>query len=166
MRRYIHIYIDYIIYRKFASLCKFLGINVCDTLERLLKQFIEQHKDQAPLDFYVEEAREVKINLNLTQNNYIILAQIARLDPQKWLNDLNSLDPDRLSQRETEFWKNKLSELILEANRLLEEIKLSGVTGVTDSEHLEALQTLITKASELLEKILKKKKTRRELIHA
>ena len=165
MRRPIRLWLDLFIYRRFSSLCKFLGINVCDVLEKFMRDFIEKHKDQAPLDFYVEEAREVKINLNLTQNNYIILAQIARLDPQKWLNDLNSLDPDRLSQRETEFWKNKLSELILEANRLLEEIKLSGVTGVTDSEHLEALQTLITRASELLEKILKKK-TRRELIHA
>ena len=165
MRRRIHVYLNYVIYRRFSSLCRFLGIGVADTLEKFMKDFIEKHKDQAPLDFYVEEAREVKINLNLTQNNYIILAQIAKLDPVKWLNDLNSLDPDRLSQREAEFWKNKLSELILEANRLLEEIKLSGVTGVTDSEHLEALQTLITKASELLEKILKKK-TRRELIHA
>jgi len=161
MRRYIHIYIDYIIYRKFASLCKFLGINVCDTLERLLKQFIEQHKDQAPLDFYLSDAKEVRINLNLTQNNYLILAHIARLDPQKWLDDLSSLDVDSMHPKQAEFWKQKLPELILEANRALEEIRLTG----QGEEYAEMLQDLITKASELLQKILRKK-TRRELIHA
>jgi len=161
MRRYIHIYIDYTIYRKFASLCRFLGINVCDTLERLLKQFIDQHKDQAPLDFYLTEAKEVKINLNLTQNNYLILAHIARLDPEKWLNDLDHLNPDALSPKEAEFWKQKLPELIMDANRTLEEIRMTG----QGEEYAETLQDLIAKASDLLQKILKKK-TRRELIHA
>ena len=164
MRRYIHIYIDYVIYRKFTSLCRFLGINVCDTLESLLKRFIEEHKDQAPLDFYLAEkdGKTQIINFNFTQNNYnIILARIAKLDPEKWLGDLETLDPDTLNDRQAEFWKEKLPELILEASKTIEELKAAG-----EYDYIETLQDLINKASEILKRLLKKKKTRRELIHA
>ena len=161
MRRYIHIYMNHIIYRKFSSLCRFLGLSVADTLEKLLEDFIKKHQNQTPLDFFIQEDKEIRINLNLTQNNYLILANIARLDPQKWLDDLSHLNPDSLSPREMEFWKNKLPELILEANRVLEEIKLTG----QGEEYAETIQDLIAKASELLQKLLKKK-SRRELIHA
>jgi hypothetical protein len=162
MRQRIHIYINYAIYRKFSSLCRFLGLKVGDVLEKYMKDFIEKHKDQAPLDFYLQEAKEIKI-LNITQNNYnyLILASIAKLDPQKWLDDLSDLDPNTMTPKETEFWKNKLPELILEANRVLEEIKLTG----QGEEYAETIQDLIAKASELLQKILAKK-SRRELIHA
>ena len=162
MRRYVHIYIDYIVYRKFTSLCRFLGIGVADTLESLMKRFIEEHKDQAPLDFYLSQAEgKPVINFNFTQNNYnIILAKIAKLDPQKWLEDLEDFDPERASDKELEFFKQKLPELILEASKALEDAKLAG-----EYEYAEILQDLINKASETLRKLLKKK-TRRELIHA
>ena len=163
MRRKIHVYLNVFIYRKFSSLCRFLGIGVADTLESLMKRFIEEHKDQAPLDFYLAQAdgKAQIINFNFTQNNYnIILAKIARLDPQKWLDDLESLDPDRLDYKQAEFWKQKLPELILEASKTIEELKAAG-----EYDYIETLQELIQKASETLRKLLKKK-TRRELIHA
>ena len=163
MRRYIHIYIDYIIYRKFTSLCRFLGIGVADTLEGLLKRFIEEHKDQAPLDLYLNQAEgKPIINFNFTQNNYnLILARIAKLDPQKWLEDLEKFDPEKADDRELEFFRQKLPELVLEASKALEDAKLAG-----EYEYAEILQELINRASEILKRLLKKKKTRRDLIHA
>jgi len=163
MRRYIHIYIDYIIYRKFTSLCRFLGIGVADTLEGLLKRFIEEHKDQAPLDLYLNQAEgKPIINFNFTQNNYnLILARIAKLDPQKWLEDLEKFDPEKADDRELEFFRQKLPELVLEASKALEDAKLAG-----EYEYAEILQELINRASEILKHLLKKKKTRRDLIHA
>ena len=128
-----------------------------------MKRFIEEHKDQAPLDFYLAQAdgKTQIINFNFTQNNYnIVLAKIARLDPQKWLDDLESLDPDRLDYKQAEFWKQKLPELIIEASKTIEELKAAG-----EYDYIETLQELIQKASETLRKLLKKK-TRRELIHA
>ena len=163
MRRPIRLWLDLFLYRRFASLCRFLGINVCDALESLMKRFIEEHKDQAPLDFYLNQGdgKTQIINFNFTQNNYnIILAKIARLDPQKWLDDLESLDPDRLDYKQAEFWKQKLPELIIEASKTIEELKVAG-----EYDYIETLQELIQKASETLRKLLKKK-TRRELIHA
>jgi len=163
MRRPIRLWLDLFIYRRFASLCKFLGINVCDTLENFMKDFIEKHKDQAPLDFYLadRDGKTQIINFNFTQNNYnIVLAKIARLDPQKWLDDLQTIDPDRLDDRQREFWKEKLPELILEASKTIEELKAAG-----EYDYIETLQELIQKASETLRKLLKKK-SRRELIHA
>ena len=163
MRRKIHVYLNVFIYRKFSSLCRFLGIGVADTLESLMKRFIEEHKDQAPLDFYLNQGdgKTQIINFNFTQNNYnIVLAKIARLDPQKWLDDLESLDPDRLDYKQAEFWKQKLPELIIEASKTIEELKAAG-----EYDYIETLQELIQKASETLRKLLKKK-TRRELIHA
>ena len=164
MRRRIHVYLNVFIYRKFTSLCRFLGIGVADTLEGLMKRFIEEHKDQAPLDFYLAEkgGKTQIINFNFTQNNYnIILARIAKLDPEKWLGDLETLDPDTLNDRQAEFWKEKLPELILEASKTIEELKAAG-----EYDYIETLQDLINKASEILKRLLKKKKTRRELIHA
>ena len=164
MRRRIHVYLNVFIYRRFTSLCRFLGIGVADTLEGLMKRFIEEHKDQAPLDFYLAEkgGKTQIINFNFTQNNYnIILARIAKLDPEKWLGDLETLDPDTLNDRQAEFWKEKLPELILEASKTIEELKAAG-----EYDYIETLQDLINKASEILKRLLKKKKTRRELIHA
>jgi len=163
MRKYVKVYVDFPLFRRFSSLCRFLGLKMSDVLEKWMKDFIEKHKDQAPLDFYLAEkaGKPQIINFNFTQNNYLILAHIARLDPDKWLNDLDNLNPDTLSPREAEFWKQKLPELILEASKTLEEIRMIG----QGEEYAEMLQDLITKASELLQKILKKK-TRRELIHA
>jgi len=128
-----------------------------------MKRFIEEHKDQAPLDFYLNQGdgKTQIINFNFTQNNYnIVLAKIARLDPQKWLDDLESLDPDRLDYKQAEFWKQKLPELIIEASKTIEELKAAG-----EYDYIETLQELIQKASETLRKLLKKK-SRRELIHA
>ena len=163
MRVAIRIKLDLLIYRRFASLCRFLGIHINDTLESLMQKFIEEHKDQAPLDLYLNQGngKTQIINFNFTQNNYnIILAKIAKLDPQKWLDDLENLDPDRLEDREAEFWKQKLPELILEASKTIEELKAAG-----EYDYIETLQDLIQKASEVLKKLLKKK-SRRELIHA
>ncbi|MEM0488903.1 MAG: hypothetical protein QW707_06860 [Candidatus Bathyarchaeia archaeon] len=159
MRRDLKLWLDLTIYRQFSSLCKLLGINICDALETLMKKFIEEHKDQAPLDFYLND-REARIVLNFTQNN-IILAKIARIDPQRWIEDLEAIDPDRLDAKQAAFWKEKLPELILEASRALEEIRLTG----QGEEYADDLRELIAKASEILQKLLKKK-SRRELIHA
>ena len=164
MRTKIRLHLDLFIYRRFASICRFLNIKVCDVLEDFMKRFIEEHKDQAPLDFYLTEkdGKAQIINFNFTQNNYnIILARIARLDPQKWLEDLENFDPERASDKELEFFKQKLPELILEASKALEDAKLAG-----EYEYAEILQELIDRASQALRKLLKKKKTRRELIHA
>jgi len=163
MRKYVKVYINFQLFRRFSSLCRFLGLKMSDVLEKWMKDFIEKHKDQAPLDFYLTEkdGKAQIINFNFTQNNYnIILARIARLDPQKWLEDLESFDPERASDKELEFFKQKLPELILEASKALEDAKLAG-----EYEYAEILQELINKASETLRKLLKKK-SRRELIHA
>ena len=163
MRKYIEIYLNVFIYRRFSSICRFLGVKVCDVLEDFMKKFIEEHKDQAPLDLYFNQSngKTQIINFNFTQNNYnIILAKIAKLDPQRWLEDLENFDPDKADDRELEFFKQKLPELILEASKALEDAKLAG-----EYEYAEILQELINKASETLRKLLKKK-SRRELIHA
>ena len=164
MRRRIHVYLNVFIYRKFTSLCRFLGIGVADTLESLMKRFIEEHKDQAPLDLYLTQAdgRAQIINFNFTQNNYnIVLAKLAKIDPQKWITELQGFNTDLADEKEIEFWKAKLPELILEASKTIEELKAAG-----EYDYIESLQELIEKASEILRKLLKKKKTRRELIHA
>jgi len=163
MRRPIRLWLDLFIYRRFASLCKFLGINVCDALENFMKDFIERHKDQAPLDLYLNQGdgKTQIINLSFTQNNYnIILAKIAKLDPQRWLDWLNDIDPDRLDPQQAAHWKETLPELILQASKTIEEIKASG----EGLEYIETLQELIRKASELLKQLLKQK-PRRDLIH-
>jgi len=164
MRKYIEIYINVFIYRRFSSICRFLGVKVCDVLEDFMRKFIEEHKDQAPLDLYLNQGngKTQIINFNFTQNNYnIILAKIAKLDPQRWLEDLERFDPEKADDRELEFFKQKLPELILEASKALEDAKLAG-----EYEYAEILQELIDRASEALRKLLKKKKTRRDLIHA
>ena len=168
MRRKIHVYLNVFIYRKFTSLCRFLGIGVADTLESLMKRFIEEHKDQAPLDLYLTQAdgRAQIINLNFTQNNYnIILAKIAKLDPEGWLKKIEELEPDLPeiadNDLQRDFWVKQLSDLILEASKTIEELKAAG-----EYDYIESLQELIEKASEILRKLLKKKKTRRDLIHA
>ena len=164
MRKYIEIYINVFIYRRFSSICRFLGVKVCDVLEDFMRKFIEEHKDQAPLDLYLNQGngKTQIINFNFTQNNYnIILAKIAKLDPQRWLEDLERFDPEKADDRELEFFKQKLPELILEASKALEDAKLAG-----EYEYAEILQELIDRASEALRKLLRKKKSRRELIHA
>ena len=164
MRKYVKVYINFQLFRRFSSLCRFLGLKMSDVLEKWMRDFIEEHKDQAPLDFYLAEkgGKTQIINFNFTQNNYnIILARIAKLDPEKWLGDLETLDPDTLNDRQAEFWKEKLPELILEASKTIEELKAAG-----EYDYIETLQDLINKASEILKRLLKKKKTRRELIHA
>ena len=163
MRKYIEIYINVFIYRRFSALCRFLGLKVCDVLEDFMKKFIEEHKDQAPLDLYLAEkdGRTQIINLSFTQNNYnIILAKIAKLDPQRWLDWLNDVDPDRLDPQQAAHWKETLPELILQASKTIEEIKASG----EGLEYVETLQELIRKASEPLKQLLKQK-PRRDLIH-
>jgi len=164
MRRGIELYLNVHLYRRFSSICKTLGVKVCDILEAFMRDFIEKHKDQVPLDYYLTEkgAKPQVINFHFTQNYNIILAKIAKLDPQKWLDELESLDLDRLDHRQTTFWKERLSELILEANKMLEEIRLAGYH---EEEYAEKLQQLLQKAAEILQKLLKKK-SRRELIHA
>jgi len=168
MRRPIRLWLDLFIYRRFASLCRFLGINVCDTLEKFMKDFIEKHKDQAPLDLYLTQGdgKTQIINLNFTQNNYnIILAKIAKLDPEGWLKKIEELEPDLPeiadNDLQRDFWVKQLSDLILEASKTIEELKAAG-----EYDYIESLQELIEKASETLRKHLKKKKTRRDLIHA
>jgi len=162
MRRRVHVYLNVYVYRRFASVCKFLGIGIADTLEKLMKDFVEKHKDHAPLDYYLTEkgAKPQVINFHFTQNYNIILAKIARIDPQRWIEDLEAIDPDRLDAKQAAFWKEKLPELILEASRALEEIRLTG----QGEEYADDLRELIAKASEILQKLLKK--SRRELIHA
>ena len=164
MRRGVEIYINVLIYRRFSSLCRFLGVKVADVLEDFMKRFIEEHKDQAPLDLYLTQAdgRAQIINFNFTQNNYnIVLAKLAKIDPQKWITELQGFNPDLADEKEIEFWKAKLPELILEASKTIEELKAAG-----EYDYIESLQELIEKASETLRKLLKKKKTRRDLIHA
>ena len=163
MRVAIRLKLNLLVYRRFASLCRFLGVHINDTLESLMQKFVEEHKDQAPLDLYLSQGdgRTQIINFNFTQNNYnIILAKIAKLDPQKWIDELDGLNPERLEDREAEFWKQKLPELIIEASKTIEELKAAG-----EYDYIETLQELINKASETLRKLLKKK-PRRELIHA
>jgi len=163
MRKYVKVYVDFILFKRFSSLCRLMGLKMSDLLEKWMKDFVEKNKDQVPLDLYLTEkaGKSQVINFNFTQNNYLILARVARLDPQKWLNQLDDINTENLNPKEAEFWKQKLPEIILEASKTLEEIKLTG----QGEEYAELLQDLITKASELLQKILRKK-GRRELIHA
>jgi len=168
MRVAIRIKLDLLIYRRFASLCRFLGVHINDTLENLMRKFIEEHKDQAPLDLYLTQGdgKTQIINFNFTQNNYnIILAKIAKLDPEGWLKKIEELEPELPeiadNDLQRDFWVKQLSDLILEASKTIEELKAAG-----EYDYIESLQELIEKASEILRKLLKKKKTRRDLIHA
>jgi len=167
MRVAVRIKLDLLLYRRFASLCKFLGIRISDTLEQFMQKFIEEHKDQLPLDLYLNQTngKTQIINFNFTQNYNLVLAKIAKIDPEGWLKRIEDLEPDLPEIMDNEiqrdFWVKQLSDLILEASKTIEELKAAG-----EYDYIESLQELIEKASEILRKLLKKKKTRRELIHA
>jgi len=180
MKRYIHIYIDYILYRRFSSLCRFLGIGVADTLESLMKRFIEEHKDQAPLDLYLAEkdgkTQIINFNFNQTTIN-IIQAKIFKLKPSldRLLSEIQRYDnaskalagsllPYEREKLELEMNNLKmqlgqeLPDAIIEASRLLEELELSGHG---DSPEVEELREFIQTASRFLKQL-----ARREKAHA
>ena len=180
MRRYIHIYIDYILYRRFSSLCRFLGIGVADTLESLMKRFIEEHKDQAPLDLYLAEkdgkTQIINFNFNQTTINIIqakifkfkaninrLLSEIQRYDNASkalagsllpYEREKLKLEIDNLRMQ----LEQELPDAIIEASRLLEELELSGHG---DSPEVEELREFIQTASRFLKQL-----ARREKAHA
>jgi len=121
-----------------------------------MKRFIEEHKDQAPLDLYLNQGdgKTQIINFNFAQNNYsLILAKIAKLDPEKWLEDLENLDLSNADKTTLERWKEKLSELIIQVSKTIEEVKAAG-----DYEHIQPLEELRNKATKLLKEIISNRK--------
>ena len=178
MRRPIRLWLDLFIYRRFASLCRFLGINVCDALENFMKDFIERHKDQAPLDLYLNQGdgRTPIINFNFNQTTInIIQAKIFKLKPSldRLLSEIQRYDnaskalagsllPYEREKLELEMDNLKmqlgqeLPDAIIEASRLLEELELSGHG---DSPEVEELREFIQTASRFLKQLARREKT-------
>ena len=169
-----NIYLNPFIYRKFSSLCKFLGINVCDTLENLMSRFIEEHKGQAPLDFYLNQSEDRRhvINLNFNQTTInIIQAKVFKLKPsldrllseiQRYNQVSKALASSSLLPYEREKLKleidnlrmqleQELPDAIIEASRLLEGLELSGREC---SPEVQELREFIQTASQFLRQSL------------